>query len=1076
MERKYSLKSNKENLLLRKGQSVDFIYNTVNEVTSPKLFLSCEDASWSALKNESGAELLYMLIDDSLNYSKAEVNRFCLDFSCPSPLPFPKRAVKKIKWQPLNYGLFSYDWFNEFSCDTWKFGIYAKAENLRIEKGGFLRIRADKWLVHEGVNTNDTTASPDETIFIDIPDGTYSYTEYSKEISAGMDDTACIVITVEGENYSGNIYFERPFFSDKKGLNLLPEFDRGIIGIEHAAWLGQNLNKRDFPRLKVSVNGSLCFDSEVFLKVHRFSPVEIELESTAFHIGENIISITYASDYIDTIPLLIDEVYILENEKKSFELVHLPEVCTWDENLNLLIETGDDIQFESKDFSLCERVSFKDLSFVTLSVKPLRQKNNLTFTLKSKTESKTYTVKRCVEKVNDSVISGSGDMIYIDISDAKSVRNYIKWYIENDVGNLLTIRQVYRWGGQRYVNSKVWDSFTTLCEKLSIKYVHISDGRDIPSVATNPTYDMLKGKNFLGRQLHERDGQLFYWAEHPREIQVPLEEFYDLAARLGREHPDTVEGAYRPFNIEYSDVGYSFRRNFTEPNIKKACEMVSSELSVLSSGNFSRHTGPSVMFKYFYQNGFDWCGAETMDGATEVLLAFLRGASMAYDKKTSGVHLALQWSTFPHDLVQRYRRYLLSLYIPYMHGISDINTEEGLWYMEAYYAYHNRLSEACEKNREMNRKFNKFIKTHSRTGTFYSPIAFLHGNMDGWNGFVSNYNWGMPSMPTGEDAESWKLLNIFYPQNKISKTGFEEVGSIFEGNEKPNGIFSPTPLGNVNVFPAEFGDLSKYKLLVFAGYNLMDENVLARINEYLKNGGSLICTWAHFTDTTLYSDVLNYNLNIAENDIVSLLSAGSVEFISDTVNGKEIKVCKNTPTSANILQKTDSGIPLVFEAQYGKGKLIFVNTLYFPGNEIIFPIYESVLKSEAEKLLSSEDVTITCGNDVEYTIFLQENSLKHYYFTAVDWYNDDKKVRTAKISFGGNDYSIDFTFGELVKLVTNGKVAIWPKSDSVEILSLTDTSFKAQGEGIETIYVASNGELKEYDVDFSNNPTVTVSL
>lgn len=256
----------------------------------------------------------------------------------------------------------------------------------------------------------------------------------------------------------------------------------------------------------------------------------------------------------------------------------------------------------------------------------------------------------------------------------------------------------------------------------------------------------------------------------------------------------------------------------------------------------------------------------------------------------------------------------------------------------------------------------------------------------------------------------------------------------------------------------------------------MDENVLSRVDEYLKNGGSLICTWAHFTDTTLYPDVLSDNLNIVNCDITLLLSGGNVEFISDTVNGKEIKVCKNAPASTKILQKTDSGIPLVFEAQYGKGKLIFVNTLYFPGNEIIFPIYESVLKTEAEKVLSSEDVTITCGNDVEYTIFLQENGLKHYYFTAVDWYNDDEKVRAAKISFGDNEYSIDFTFGELVKLVTNGKVAVWPKSDSVEILSLTDTSFKAQGEGKEKIYVASNGELKEYDVDFLNTPTVTVSL
>lgn len=70
---------------------------------------------------------------------------------------------------------------------------------------------------------------------------------------------------------------------------------------------------------------------------------------------------------------------------------------------------------------------------------------------------------------------------------------------------------------------------------------------------------MLEGVNFMGRQLHERDGLLFYWGVNPREIEAPLEEFFDLAANA---------------------------------------------LKNLSGDNFTRHTGPSVMFKYFYQNGF----------------------------------------------------------------------------------------------------------------------------------------------------------------------------------------------------------------------------------------------------------------------------------------------------------------------------------------------------------------------------------------------------------------------------------------------------------------------------------------
>ena len=1076
---KYNLKEKTENILLKNRQTYtfDFSYDKLDKDANHKLFFTCEDASWSGLKNESGAELLYMLIDDSLNAEEAEWNKFCLDFSCKKPLPYAKRVMKKILWQPLRYGLFGYSWVEEKYCDEWTFGLYAKAKDLKVEKGGYLHIRVDKWLLKDGVNPKDTTLPPDETLFIDIPEGTYGYTKLWNKVIADKYNTACVIMTVEGEGYSGNVYFERPFLEDSCGMNLLPDFDRCSIGIEHTAWFGQNLMKREWPRFKVEVNGKTCFDDEVFLKIHRFSPVEIELEDAVFNNGTNTISITYFGDYYDAIPVLIDEVYLLETEKKPFNVVRCPDSVIWGEKTNILVETDVSPVFESSDFELIEVSEFNEVGFKVISIVPVSRKNNLKFTLKYNDTVENYTVKRCVEKTEDNVIAGSGDMIYIDISDVKSVRNYIKWYVENDVGNLLTIRQVYRWGGQRSVNPKVWEMVTSLCEKLGIHYVHISDGRDIPGLATNPTEKMLSGCNFLGRQLHERDGQLFYWGEHPAEIQAPLEEFYDLAARLGREYPDTIEGAYRPFNIEYSEAGYSFRRNFSEiPDVKKASEFVAKELNALSGDNFGRHTGPAVVFKYFYENGFDWCGAETMDGATESLLAFLRGASNAYGKERTGVHLALQWSTFPHNTEQRYRRYLLSLYIPYMHGITDVNTEEGLWFMEAYYAYHNRLSAPCERNRQVKHKFNSYIRTHSRTGRFYTPVGLLHGNLDGWNGFNAQYNWGMPSMPTWEDAESWKILKIFYPQNAVEKIGFKDMGAIFEGNDKPNGVFSSTPMGNVDVIPAECGDLSGYSLLAFAGYNCMTDDIVSRIDGYVKNGGKLICAWPHFSDTTLYTDIVDYKLNIVDCEITQKLSAGNLQFVSDTVNGKDVIVCANTPENIEIVEETDRGIPFVYSINYGCGEIIFVNTLYYPGNENVLPVYESVVRAETSKILEKQPVKVACDEDVEYTIYLQKNGVMHYYFTAVDWYNDADKIRKSEISFEANSYSVEFKFGELIKVVTDGKRAVWPRSYMSEVLELTDTCFKVQGEGVQIFYVAQKGRVEEYEVDFDKQPVVIINF
>lgn len=242
---------------------------------------------------------------------------------------------------------------------------------------------------------------------------------------------------------------------------------------------------------------------------------------------------------------------MLAKKKEAFALIHTPASAVWGQELALLVETeasDTEILFESSDFTPVKETRFDDVGLRVFTILPVKEKNGLSFSLSAAGEKKNYTIERCIRREADGVRAGSGDMIYIDISDKAAVVDYLKWYVAHGIGKLLTVRQVYRWGGQRHVNAAVWPLFTALCDALRIDYVLISDGRDLPSIATNPTMEMMTGERFLGRQLHERDGQLFYWGPDPREIQAPLDEFFDLAARLGREHPDTVEGAMRPFN------------------------------------------------------------------------------------------------------------------------------------------------------------------------------------------------------------------------------------------------------------------------------------------------------------------------------------------------------------------------------------------------------------------------------------------------------------------------------------------------------------------------------------------------
>jgi len=1070
---KHNLKQTDENIILRSGQSISFTLPEIPKQSDYRFFFSAEDTSGTTLKSEAGAELLYMLIDDSLDYENAEKDRYCLDFSCKKPLPFAKRALKKVLWQPLCYGLFDYKWAAKEYSENYRCGIFAKADNLKITKNGYLHLRIDVWNIREDVNPSDTIAPPDSTYTVEMSEGSYGYTDFGKDLILSKENTACVLVTIEGMGYCGNVYFERPYLCDIYNHNMLFEFDRSPIGVEKTAWVGQNLSKREWPHFELSVNGNTVFDGEQFLKVHRFSPIEIVIPENSLNESNNTIELKYKSSHIDAVPVRIDEVYLVETPKFDFRVLNLPDAVPIDKETRLLVETKGNVKnigFESDDFELCGKWDYDEVNLAVLSVRPKRQVNGLSFTLRYEDSQKNYTVSRCIIKTDDNVISGSGDMIYIDISDFDKVFDYLKWFVENDIGNLLTIRQVYRWGGQRFVNSEIWSLFTDICDKMDISYVLISDGRDIPSLAANPKQKMLSGKNFLGSQLHERDGQLFYWARdngHPVEIEAPCEEFYDLAARLGREESETIEGSFRPFNIEYSEDGYSFRRNFVKNrDVFEAKTTVGEELKNLSSGGFIRHTGPSVMFKYYYENGFEWCGAETMDGATEILLSFLRGASKAYKKEKYGVHLALQWSTYPHNTVQRFRRYLLSLYVPYMHGITDINTEEGLWFMESFYSHHNRLSDACIEHRKVLNCFNKFVRTHSRTGKFHTPIAVLHGNMDGWNGFNSPFEWGMPSLELGDSGASWQIMKAFYPLNAIEDYGCSKVTPVFEGNDKPYGIFSGTPNGCVDVIPTENGDFNEYRALIFAGYNVMNVEISMRLEKFLNSGGMLLCSWPHFSDTTNYDDILNYKLSIRESIVTKSLSKGEPAFICDTFWGKEIIVCKNTPDNTEVIRESDSGIPFVYWIKFEKGKILFVNTLMYPGNEAILPVYTDAVRLLAKEVLKTETVRVECSEDVQYTVFVQDDETKHIYLTAVDWYNDSPQSRKAVISLGSDSYEVSVPFGEITKIVTDGKTAVWPESDEAEIVSLSDSYVEVQGAQLQKFFVAKDGEIKNIEVEF----------
>ena len=149
--------------------------------------------------------------------------------------------------------------------------------------------------------------------------------------------------------------------------------------------------------------------------------------------------------------------------------------------------------------------------------------------------------------------------------------------------------------------------------------------------------------------------------------------------------------------------------------------------------------------------------------AMEPLLGFLRGVVKDKELKPFGVHHAVQWSTTPHNTHARYRRYRIALYASYILGANEINTEEGLWHMEEYYNHHHRFGEACLSHLKQQADFFRYVSSHTRSGSLYSPFALIHGRDDGATFFGKDRTWGRRGMPQTPADDSWDLLKTIYP-------------------------------------------------------------------------------------------------------------------------------------------------------------------------------------------------------------------------------------------------------------------------------------------------------------------------
>ena len=635
----------------------------------------------------------------------------------------------------------------------------------------------------------------------------------------------------------------------------------------------------------------------------------------------------------------------------------------------------------------------------------------------------------------------------------------------NGIGNLFTLRPVYRWAGSRTTDPKAWRRISKLLCDLGIKYVHMIDGRDLPGIPTNPSIKTIESENFLGRQLHERDGQFFYWYKNPNPSKTSQTRT-KAVLRLYLENPETVAEHYSPENYIYVNNKVLGNTVYAVDNdMKKTAESSVEGLKKMRQG-LLRHTGPSMTAKYFYQAGFDFFGFESLYNSTEPAISFLRGAAKSYGKDTIGEHHAIQWSTSPHDTPEKYRRYRLALYTGYMHGIHHMNTEEGLWHMEEYYAYFHRFTEPCVQLTKNHQDFVKYVSAHTRRGKYYIPFAFVHGRYDGTIGFGHSI-FGFHGFPEGEDEKSWAdMFKIFYP---LSSAG----DVIYKNNciSERIGMFSGNPLGNVDTISldAPCNVLNDYKTVCFVSYNCAEQTDMDKLYDYIQNGGTVILSWPHLSVTTNRSDIDAHKFEIIDHKIVDALTDGRPEFEPDSVGIKnKIEACTNLSDKCRVLEKTDSGKPLAVEAPIGNGKIILVNAKAYPHNEAVIALYKDIVSNIANSYIENENCWIYCDSDVQYAVYKRDNGITDIYVLAIDWFNSPDTLRKFTLRVAEHSYDLTLPFGIMLKITVSDDTAVFSYDENVECNFTDDRNIEVMGEDTVEICVLRDGEIQKKSIDLGN--------
>lgn len=870
---------------------------------------------------------------------------------------------------------------------------------------------------------------PDCTYAIELTDSD-DFIQYKQQIVFEK-QVAFVMVKISALGFAGEACLFAPkLISKQEVLNLEFEYKPDEFDIQK--WIGEGFSLTERPYFTLTVNGKEIFSGNKTDRLQCLTGVEFILPEGTLT-GNDQIELTYGK--INKIKYEFEEIQLITLAKQTeilgaqaYQVTGVPfgVFCYFDKDCVLDVKAqGFNIQ---SDLSVKKGYGVIKLIPNEIGVKTISISDGVV------TRTATITV---VDKKPDGVITGTGDFIYVNQNFDDFVE-YITWYVSESIGDMITFRSCYRWGGTAEADPEFWKQAIQIVKDLGLYYVLMIDGRELNGVNANPTIEMLQGENFLGEQTHEKDGSYTYWDQHCSEQEELF--FHAFSRKLARN------GIYGKFSPVYNKKGQPCRFYAGDDieNVKDAYEQFVYHLSLTNADGATRHTGVTPMFDAFFKAGYKWLGYESMYGNHEIMFSAIRGMSNSVGQDSFGSHMALQWSTVPCDEIGHALRYRLSLYSSYINGAKHINTEEGLFKIENPIVGYDRFSSACTMHREEQKKFNKFVKSHTRRGKQVRKIAMMVGKYDGMDCFSTGRVYGQYGEFWAYNApeDSWDLLKTFYPQAKVGqiylfvKKGGEKGLSqedkdflkvapedYIVSDEQSLGFYSATPYGVIDLIAYDAKNLSDYEFIFLTGWNTCSKEQLEELCKFMDNGGKVMLCKAHLSDSVSREQVLTGKAKTMEDEVVA-------KFLS---------------YKDNLIYFDREGFPIEFKEEY-----------------------EKALRDAGEKYGSK---LIKNVNYVTFTEYLRDNGATDIYAFNIRWWSDEGATYTLSLSDFDYNVKINDNLLKFISVSPDNKKAVLVEAYGQDVSQIDNQKAVVTGFEKATVKVFSQGQIKEVEID-GNGKTV----